>query len=103
MEQDASQDTTLPTIDDNGLANIETATSEKTDNRTTPPFLSRAYILGPVKKSHGDLALLACCFVTGMVDAASFSNWGAFVGMQTGKESHSEVGATGSGLTPLVR
>lgn len=46
---------------------------------------SRAYLLGPVKRDHADLALLACSFVTGMVDAASFSNWSAFVGMQTGK------------------
>lgn len=39
-------------------------------------LFSRARILGPVTKDHGDLALLACCFVTGMVDAASFMNWG---------------------------
>ncbi|KAK5122067.1 hypothetical protein LTR85_004313 [Meristemomyces frigidus] len=47
-------------------------------------FFSRANILGPVKKEHGDLPLLAMSFVTGLVDAASFRNWGMFVGMQTG-------------------
>lgn len=39
-------------------------------------LFSRARILGPVEKDHGDWALLACCLVTGMVDAASFMNWG---------------------------
>lgn len=47
-----------------------------------------AFVFGPVKRVHADLALLACCFVTGMVDAASFANWSVFVGMQTGKEFH---------------
>jgi uncharacterized membrane protein YoaK (UPF0700 family) len=36
-------------------------------------------------KDYGDYGLLACSFVTGMVDGASFLNWGVFVGMQTGK------------------
>ena len=49
-----------------------------------PGLFSRARIFGPVKQERGDLALLACCLVTGLVDAASFSNWGVFVGMQTG-------------------
>ncbi|KAK3680105.1 hypothetical protein LTR78_000482 [Recurvomyces mirabilis] len=47
-------------------------------------FFSRRNILGPVTKDYGDLPLLACCLVTGMVDAASFRNWGMFIGMQTG-------------------
>lgn len=45
-------------------------------------FLSRKRILGPLEKDHGDLALLACCFVTGMVDAAAFSNYSVFVGVR---------------------
>lgn len=40
---------------------------------------------GPVEQDYGDWALLVCCLVTGMVDAASFGNWAVFVGMQTGK------------------
>jgi hypothetical protein len=38
-----------------------------------------------VVKEYGDYGLLATSFVTGMVDGASFLNWGVFVGMQTGK------------------
>ncbi|KAK6430821.1 hypothetical protein LTR95_013019, partial [Oleoguttula sp. CCFEE 5521] len=48
-------------------------------------FFSRRRIFGPVEKPGGDYVLLACCLVTGLVDAASFGNWGIFVGMQTGK------------------
>lgn len=48
-------------------------------------LFSRERALGPVTNDYGDLALLACSFVTGMVDAASFSNWAVFCGMQTGK------------------
>ncbi|KAJ9629574.1 hypothetical protein H2203_001948 [Taxawa tesnikishii (nom. ined.)] len=47
-------------------------------------LFSRERALGPVTNDYGDLALLACSFVTGMVDAASFSNWAVFCGMQTG-------------------
>lgn len=47
-------------------------------------FFSRENFLGPVKKDHGDLPLLAMSFVTGMVDAACFRNYDMFVGMQTG-------------------
>lgn len=36
-------------------------------------------------QDYGDYGLLACSLVTGMVDGASFLNWGVFVGMQTGK------------------
>jgi hypothetical protein len=48
-------------------------------------FFSRRRMLGPVVKEYGDYGLLATSFVTGMVDGASFLNWGVFVGMQTGK------------------
>lgn len=50
-----------------------------------PGFFSRRRILGPVVKDYGDYGLLACSMVTGMVDGASFLNWGVFVGMQTGE------------------
>lgn len=56
-------------------------------------IFSRVYMLGPVEKDHSDLALLACCVVTGLVDAACFRNYGMFVGMQTGTpHGHEQVG-----------
>ncbi|EMC97912.1 hypothetical protein BAUCODRAFT_407423 [Baudoinia panamericana UAMH 10762] len=60
------------------------ADPEKHPMSTNTPFFSRRNILGPVVKDHGDVPLLVCCFVTGLVDAASFRNFGMFVGMQTG-------------------
>lgn len=53
-----------------------------------PGIFSRRRLLGPVDKEKGDVALLAHSFVTGMVDAATFSNWSVFVGMQTGMFFH---------------
>lgn len=47
-------------------------------------FFCHNRIFGPVTNDYGDLALLACSLVTGMVDAASFANWSVFCGMQTG-------------------
>ncbi|RMY89749.1 hypothetical protein D0861_04058 [Hortaea werneckii] len=47
-------------------------------------LLSRARIIGPVTKEYGDWPLLAMSLVTGMVDGACFTNYGMFIGMQTG-------------------
>lgn len=55
-------------------------------------------MLGPVVKEYGDYGLLATSFVTGMVDGASFLNWGVFVGMQTGKSSQTINRAIQRGL-----
>ena len=61
------------------------AEAEAPHARKDAGFFSRRRILGPVVKEYGDYGLLATSFVTGMVDGASFLNWGVFVGMQTGK------------------
>jgi len=66
------------------------AGQEDADATTTPSkpstfIFSKKWMLGPVVKDYGDYGLLACSFVTGMVDGASFLNWGVFVGMQTGE------------------
>jgi hypothetical protein len=64
-------------------------TAVTTTNPTpkSPGLFSKRWALGPVVKDYGDYGLLACSFVTGMVDGASFLNWGVFVGMQTGEFS----------------
>ncbi|KAL8926576.1 MAG: hypothetical protein Q9208_002903 [Pyrenodesmia sp. 3 TL-2023] len=43
----------------------------------------RTYLLAPVTLRHADLPLLACCFVTGIIDAGAYNAWGTFMGMQT--------------------
>lgn len=49
----------------------------------------RKHLLAPVNLHHADLPLLACCFVTGLIDAGAYNAWGTFMGMQTGKRSYS--------------
>jgi hypothetical protein len=70
----------------------------------SPGIFSRRWALGPVVKDYGDYGLLACSFVTGMVDGASFLNWGVFVGMQTGEFCYSFLvfGMMGSSRVGLV-
>lgn len=45
----------------------------------------RKYLLAPINLHRADLPLLACCFVTGIIDAGAYNAWGTFMGMQTGK------------------
>lgn len=47
-------------------------------------FFTRRNLFGPLTNKHGDYALLACSFVTGLLDCSTFNNWSVFVGMQTG-------------------
>ncbi|KAL8798683.1 MAG: hypothetical protein Q9182_006469 [Xanthomendoza sp. 2 TL-2023] len=44
----------------------------------------RRYLTAPIDTHHADLPLLACCFVTGIIDAGAYNAWGTFMGMQTG-------------------
>jgi hypothetical protein len=37
-----------------------------------------------VNRDHGDIILLVCYFITGLLDSASISKWKSFVSMQTG-------------------
>jgi len=46
---------------------------------------SHPVLSGTITAKHADIALLFCSFVTGLLDCATFNNWGAFVGMQTGQ------------------
>lgn len=55
------------------------ATADGTKSKLS--FWSSRRVFGAVEKDHGDLPLLACCLVTGMVDAATFSNYAVFVGV----------------------
>jgi uncharacterized membrane protein YoaK (UPF0700 family) len=45
-----------------------------------------------VRRRRADLVLLACYIITGMLDSASISTWGAFVSMQTGNTVYVGVG-----------
>ncbi|KAI5251404.1 hypothetical protein E4T42_04308 [Aureobasidium subglaciale] len=78
------------------------ASSEALDVKK-PGFFSTRRILGPVDKEFGDYALLVHSFVTGLVDAASFANWGVFVGMQTGRFLSLSIDQSIGSFTLLAR
>lgn len=74
-------------VDNSAHENVSDTNGRDPEKHPLPArvgFFSRARILGPVVKDYGDLPLLACSFVSGLVDGASFRNWGMFVSMQTG-------------------
>ncbi|KAI1112809.1 hypothetical protein F5Y14DRAFT_420309 [Nemania sp. NC0429] len=52
----------------------------------------RTSLMVNVRREWTDLILLACYFVTGMLDSASISTWGSFVSMQTGNTVYFGLG-----------
>ncbi|TKX22082.1 hypothetical protein C1H76_5715 [Elsinoe australis] len=68
----------------NDIENAQDGNSKPLAKTKNDSFFSRGFIFGPIDKKHCDLILLAHSVATGMVDAACFSNWGVFAGMQTG-------------------
>lgn len=47
----------------------------------------RTHLTAEVSRHWGDLPLLLCYFITGLLDTSSVNTWGSFVSMQTGKSS----------------
>ncbi|KAI4101043.1 MAG: hypothetical protein LQ339_005271 [Xanthoria mediterranea] len=58
---------------------MPSSTSEKHTKHSV-----RRYLAANISTRHADLPLLACCFVTGIIDAGAYNAWGTFMGMQTG-------------------
>ncbi|KAL8856309.1 MAG: hypothetical protein Q9178_007073 [Gyalolechia marmorata] len=44
----------------------------------------RRYLTETVDVRHAPLTLLVCCFLVGLVDAATYNTWSVFMSMQTG-------------------
>lgn len=42
------------------------------------------YFSAPVDTTRSDVLLIACSFISGMIDSAAFNAWGSFASMQTG-------------------
>jgi uncharacterized membrane protein YoaK (UPF0700 family) len=49
---------------------------------------------GDIDATHGDMVLLACYTVTGLLDSSSISIWSSFVSMQTGNTVYVGLGLT---------
>lgn len=45
----------------------------------------RKTLTADVRRKRADVVLLMCYIITGLLDSASISTWGAFVSMQTGQ------------------
>ena len=76
-----AQDSPAPSdVDAERAAMLQTPSSKNT-------FVSRCeeHLNVNVTKSWGDLALLGCYLITGLLDSSSVMTWGSFVSMQTGK------------------
>jgi uncharacterized protein DUF1275 len=77
--------TSSPTASANTMEATENADGElglrprKREKAAFPSSLGKN-----VNRDHGDIILLVCYFITGLLDSASISKWGSFVSMQTG-------------------
>ncbi|RGP78834.1 hypothetical protein FLONG3_3033 [Fusarium longipes] len=85
----------------NGQSRAENGISAQNDE--SQPLLapkpgSRSWVrtrLGAdVRRDWADVMLLACYIITGILDSASISTWGAFVSMQTGNTVYLGLGPT---------
>ncbi|KAK8215179.1 hypothetical protein M8818_002189 [Zalaria obscura] len=56
-----------------------------------PPIGKRLHdhLTANISKSWGDLALLGCYIITGLLDSSAVFIWGSFVSMQTGSSNPS--------------
>jgi uncharacterized membrane protein YoaK (UPF0700 family) len=52
----------------------------------------QSYLHQDISTSHGDLILLACYAITGLLDSSSISIWSSFVSMQTGNTVYLGLG-----------
>jgi uncharacterized membrane protein YoaK (UPF0700 family) len=60
-----------------------------------PRFLSR-FLQNELDPRHGDLLLLFCYIITGLLDSSAVFIWGSFVSMQTGNTVYFGLGLVGS-------
>ncbi|OAG45102.1 hypothetical protein AYO21_00450 [Fonsecaea monophora] len=58
------------------------------------PTRLRLWLTSDVDTRWADTILLACFFVTGMVDSVAFNTWSCFVGMQTGNTIFAGLGVS---------
>lgn len=76
-----AQDSPAPSdVDAERAALLQTSSSKK---RFAPRLVEHMDV--NVTKSWGDVALLGCYVITGLLDSSSIMTWGSFVSMQTGK------------------
>jgi len=69
----------------NGVDGERAALLAKSGNDDSFLKRSQRHMTADVHKAYGDLVLLFCYIITGLLDSSSVQVWGSFVSMQTGK------------------
>ncbi|KAK0293743.1 hypothetical protein LTR35_000349 [Friedmanniomyces endolithicus] len=83
---------------ENGLSNGNGAGGEhgallgKSNDENSFMERSRRHMSADVNKQYGDLVLLFCYIITGLLDSSSVQVWGSFVSMQTGNTVYFGLG-----------
>ncbi|KAK1005078.1 hypothetical protein LTS01_003442 [Friedmanniomyces endolithicus] len=83
---------------ENGLSNGNGAGGEhrallgKSNDENSFMERSRRHMTADVNKTYGDLVLLFCYIITGLLDSSSVQVWGSFVSMQTGNTVYFGLG-----------
>lgn len=66
------------------------------DARPPQPRGLAQYLREEIDTHHGDLLLLACYIITGLLDSSAVFIWGSFVSMQTGNTVYFGLGLVGT-------
>lgn len=68
------------------------------DDGASPPRRHRLsrYLQGEIDPRHGELILLFCYIITGLLDSSAVFIWGSFVSMQTGNTVYFGLGLAGT-------
>jgi uncharacterized membrane protein YoaK (UPF0700 family) len=64
--------------------------------RPTGPSRLSKYLRREIDPAHGDLLLLFCYIITGLLDSSAVFIWGSFVSMQTGNTVYFGLGLVGT-------
>lgn len=81
-----------PAVDEN--VDEEEAPLLGTNNRSQPSLARRfqMHMTRDINTKHGDIVLLSCYTITGLLDSSSISIWSSFVSMQTGNTVYLGLG-----------
>ncbi|CAI4214180.1 unnamed protein product [Parascedosporium putredinis] len=87
--------TTSPSVpQSNGTADADAFADREAALLPTRPKVPRwqSYLTADVDRKRGDLILLLCYVITGLLDSQSISTWNSFVSMQTGNTVYLGLG-----------
>jgi len=75
-----------------GEPDEETALLGNNSSKKSTPNRLQKHMTANINKSWGDIALLGCYIITGLLDSSAVFIWGSFVSMQTGNTVYLGLG-----------